>query len=238
MWSAVVRRTDANFYDSVQDEEGSNMSDEQEDITGPISTTLDDALEPIPGCKITWLAGMCPLQGEGQIDGRAFYFRSRHEHWGLSLSVSQDQDTTGVSLGWTEGYVYSERYGRIGQHDAGYMSIGEGVASIVRAARCMQKLLTFQETHGTPGWDVPTALAKLAEYRYTLEHFIPHQQDLVTVLLKAEGSGHLAEFRCQHPDMATVLIRAWQVLQCCTPCSLELPPHRETDGADVPPEGP
>ena len=38
-----------------------------------------------PVIKIDWMAGNCPVQAEGTIDGKPFYFRARHEHWSFHV---------------------------------------------------------------------------------------------------------------------------------------------------------
>lgn len=40
---------------------------------------------PDPGVLIDWLGGNCPVQAEGSIDGRRFYFRARGEHWSIAV---------------------------------------------------------------------------------------------------------------------------------------------------------
>ena len=34
---------------------------------------------------INWLGGNCPVQAEGTICGKPFYFRSRGEHWSIGI---------------------------------------------------------------------------------------------------------------------------------------------------------
>lgn len=34
---------------------------------------------------IDWIGGNCPVQAEGTIDGKEFYFRARGGHWSLSI---------------------------------------------------------------------------------------------------------------------------------------------------------
>jgi hypothetical protein len=38
-----------------------------------------------PKIVIDWLGGMCPVQAEGTIEGKPFYFRSRGAHWSLEV---------------------------------------------------------------------------------------------------------------------------------------------------------
>lgn len=34
---------------------------------------------------IDWLDGNCPVQAEGTVDGRPFYFRARWQHWSFDV---------------------------------------------------------------------------------------------------------------------------------------------------------
>lgn len=34
---------------------------------------------------IEWLGGNCPVQSEGTVDGKPFYFRARGEHWSMGI---------------------------------------------------------------------------------------------------------------------------------------------------------
>lgn len=37
--------------------------------------------------KLEWLGGNCPVQAEGTISGKPFYFRARGEHWTLGIGA-------------------------------------------------------------------------------------------------------------------------------------------------------
>ena len=37
------------------------------------------------GVDILWLGGNCPVQAEGTVDGKKFYFRSRGEAWSMDI---------------------------------------------------------------------------------------------------------------------------------------------------------
>lgn len=43
--------------------------------------------EAAPGREVVidWLGGNCPVQAEGAINGKPFYFRARGESWSLSI---------------------------------------------------------------------------------------------------------------------------------------------------------
>lgn len=50
------------------------------------------------GLIIAMQGGNCPVQIEGTIDGRPFYFRARGEHWSLEIHPTAD----GGYLSWPE----------------------------------------------------------------------------------------------------------------------------------------
>jgi hypothetical protein len=64
--------------------------------------------------EIRYLGGNCPVQGEGTINGKKFYFRARGEHW--SLGVGADP------VGEPEWY-HEKPYGV--WPDAGWMPLDE-----------------------------------------------------------------------------------------------------------------
>jgi hypothetical protein len=92
------------------------------------------------GIKIEWLAGLCPVQSEGHIDGHAYYFRARGAMWEMAIvptdsveiavnhSVFQDQD-----YGW----YHRQDYGTF--PDAGYMPFIEAIDFIEWSAKQYRK---------------------------------------------------------------------------------------------------
>lgn len=70
------------------------------------------------------IGGNCPVQGEGTIDDRPFYFRARGEHW--SFGVGHDP------VGDPDWY-YEEEYPG-GEYAAGWMTEAEARAFIDKAA--------------------------------------------------------------------------------------------------------
>lgn len=80
----------------------------------------EDAIE------IEFIGGRCPVQSEGRIGGQPFYFRARWQHWYIGIGGSDPWD----SPQW----FHEEPYGN-GAHDAGYMTVDEARALIVREAR-------------------------------------------------------------------------------------------------------
>jgi hypothetical protein len=71
---------------------------------------------------ITWLGGNCPVQAEGTVDGKPFYFRARGEHWSMGIG--------GEPVGAPE-WEYEEAYGE--WPAAGWMSTDEARAFIAQA---------------------------------------------------------------------------------------------------------
>jgi len=66
--------------------------------------------------KIDWIAGNCPVQAEGTINGVDFYFRARGDRW--TFIIMDDSD-----------YSYGEEY-----HNSGWMSEDEAKRLIEDAA--------------------------------------------------------------------------------------------------------
>lgn len=79
-----------------------------------------------PDIHIRWLAGFCPVQAEGTINGQEFYFRARGNHW--SLRIGGD-DPVG-NPAWS----YEEPYGDE-PFAAGWMPFDEAWEFIHKAAR-------------------------------------------------------------------------------------------------------
>lgn len=70
------------------------------------------------GVDIKWIGGNCPVQAEGSIDGRPFYFRARGIRWSISIgegSLARRGDDRNV-------WFYEETYGT-SPYGAGYMDI-------------------------------------------------------------------------------------------------------------------
>lgn len=76
------------------------------------------------GIVIDWLGGNCPVQAEGTIDGKPFYFRSRGAFWSLDIG---DGDII-VNPEWH----HEEPYGT--WPDAGWITEDEARAFIQKGA--------------------------------------------------------------------------------------------------------
>jgi hypothetical protein len=64
-----------------------------------------------------------PVQAEGTIDGKAFYFRSRHDQW--TFAVSEDADLDPVDIDSPQqGFFILRQYGTK-RYEASYMPLDE-----------------------------------------------------------------------------------------------------------------
>ncbi|XAI96366.1 hypothetical protein [Microcystis phage Mae-JY30] len=68
--------------------------------------------------KIIEIDGLCPVQAEGTIDGKPFYFRARGQHWHIGIG----DDPMG-NPEWGYGGTYGEPY------EAGYLDRPEATAT-------------------------------------------------------------------------------------------------------------
>ena len=76
------------------------------------------------GIIITDLGGNCPVQAEGTIDSKPFYFRARGETWSIGIGKNPV-----VSPEWS----YREDFGS--WPEAGWMTEDEARAFIEKAAK-------------------------------------------------------------------------------------------------------
>lgn len=74
---------------------------------------------------ITEIGGVCPVQAEGYIAGKPFYFRSRGSQWSIAIG--------GKDLICNPEYKYTENYGEWPQ--AGFISEEEAIEFINRAGK-------------------------------------------------------------------------------------------------------
>ena len=73
--------------------------------------------------EIYWLGGNCPVQADGRVDGKPFYFRARGDTWALNIG--------GADVILAPEWRYAEDYGA--WPDAGWMSEKEARAFIDKA---------------------------------------------------------------------------------------------------------
>jgi hypothetical protein len=90
------------------------------------------------------LYGFCPLQAEGKMLGYEFYFRARHEHWTLAVSLQKDIEPAILS-GQTEEPGFFSYDGYSGWHaegswaDAGWMPFDVAIIIISQAAEQLER---------------------------------------------------------------------------------------------------
>ena len=85
--------------------------------------------------SIDCLGGYCPVQGEGTVNGKPFYFRARGEWWRIGIG--------GEPIGSPE-WDCGARFGQ--WPDAGWMTEEEAKGFIEKAAR--------RYADGLPGGDI------------------------------------------------------------------------------------
>lgn len=78
-----------------------------------------------------------PVQAEGTVCGKPFYFRSRHEDWSFAVSENPEVDPVDIQLpeqGALHGYFVEETYGDK-PYAASYMPLEEAIRIIERCAQ-------------------------------------------------------------------------------------------------------
>jgi hypothetical protein len=85
-----------------------------------------DRLETLSSFVLTELAGFCPVQAEGFVDGEYFYFRARGSHWRFELG-GNESGTKGAKW-WHEEYWPDET-----GVEAGYLSDEDAIRCIIGA---------------------------------------------------------------------------------------------------------
>lgn len=75
----------------------------------------------IKGLNYTFTCTAAPVRAEGAINGKAFYFRARHEHW--SFAISEDSTISPIDIHSSEqGFFIERQYGNK-SFDASYMPL-------------------------------------------------------------------------------------------------------------------
>jgi hypothetical protein len=77
-----------------------------------------------PSIVIDWIGGNCPVQAEGTIDGKPFYFRARGASWSLGIGGA---DPCGDAE-----WEHTEAFGT--WSDAGWMEVEQAEAFLRAAA--------------------------------------------------------------------------------------------------------
>ncbi len=84
----------------------------------------------------TFTCTAAPVQAEGTISGKPFYFRARHEHWSFAVSENPSVDPVDIQTpeqGSAYGYFAEERYGTE-TSDASHMPLEAAARIIERCA--------------------------------------------------------------------------------------------------------
>lgn len=86
------------------------------------------------GVIVDWLSGLCPVQSNGWIDGRAYYFKARGDQWHMSITRTESHNVDDA-LDYDDGkcWTHLEPYGKV--PDAGYMPFIEALQFIEWCAR-------------------------------------------------------------------------------------------------------
>ena len=80
----------------------------------------------------TFTCNTSPVQAEGTINGKAFYFRARHEHW--TFAGSENSNISPIDLQSSEqGFFIEQAYGNK-SFDASYMPLDEAKRVIENCA--------------------------------------------------------------------------------------------------------
>lgn len=74
---------------------------------------------------IDMIGGNCPVQAEGTVCGKSFYFRARGDEWRMNIG--------GEDVILDPEWSYSQPYGS-GPYDAGWMTVEEAEAFIKSCA--------------------------------------------------------------------------------------------------------
>lgn len=78
------------------------------------------------------VSGMCPVQGEGTVDGLRWYFRARGSHWEMYIAGKPDVDPLDcMAPRLMPGHYMSEDFGT--WPEAGYMAPSVAWAQIQKA---------------------------------------------------------------------------------------------------------
>lgn len=76
---------------------------------------------------IDWIGGNCPVQAEGMVNRRPWYFRARGDSWSMTVGNPGDQHALD-----SEAWRCEQEYGD-GPYDAGWMPEDEARGFIVGA---------------------------------------------------------------------------------------------------------
>ncbi|MDO3432152.1 hypothetical protein QWJ46_05600 [Rhizobium sp. CBN3] len=95
------------------------------------------------GYVLNWLGGNVPIQGEGTIDGKPFYFRARGAQWSLEIDYVEEADRP--PMWW-----HVEEWGE--WPDAGYMPADVALEMIDKAVALYREQRPQEIGPDHPGW--------------------------------------------------------------------------------------
>ena len=92
------------------------------------------------GATLYWLGGNCPVQGEGEVDGHAFYFRARGNEWQFHVAMTDEQ------IFHDDVFYHEQEYGDE-EYAAGWMPVADAGDFIVDAIQ-MFRAHILEQQHG------------------------------------------------------------------------------------------
>ncbi len=87
--------------------------------------------------------GHAPVQAEGTIEGREFYFRARGDEWTFAVAEVDEADPADICCS-DQGFFRQGIYGKAKDYDASYMPYDEA-ERLIRI--CAQEFLSFLNSH-------------------------------------------------------------------------------------------
>jgi len=94
------------------------------------NTELIAALEAA-GATLDWIGGNCPVQAEGSVDGKAFYYRARGGRWQFHVAL------TNAEIFDSDLFYLERDYGE-GPFDAGWMPEDEALGFIIEGIAALR----------------------------------------------------------------------------------------------------
>jgi hypothetical protein len=74
-----------------------------------------------------------PVQAEGTVASKSFYFRSRHDAWSFAIALTANVDPVDIDRP-EKGFLRQANYG-VGSSDASYMPLEDARRIIIDCAR-------------------------------------------------------------------------------------------------------
>lgn len=94
------------------------------------------------------LGGPVPVEGEGLLDGRPWYFRARYNTWSFNWADTADADPIYVNLGYEPGVHYEQPYKVAEPYAAGYMSLDEAFELVCKAREIVRHSHVWEDSTG------------------------------------------------------------------------------------------